>query len=274
MMQPAGVETSRRNRERASRRAFLGLSTLLFAASVAGTIVWCTSMPAMGGLPMPTKGAMSTAWMPGPGQPWPVAAASFLGMWVVMTLAMMLPPVFPRLWRYREAMDPPDGPGPGWLAALVGLGYFSVWFGFGAAAFSLGAALAVAELREPAVAGAAPLAVGVVVLLAGCFQLTTAKARHLARCREAPGHARALPDGAAAAWRHGLRLGLHCVCCCAGLMVVLLVTGVTDLRATAVVAAAITAERLAPGGEHVARATGVIVIGAGLFAIAGAARLG
>ena len=57
-------------------------------------------------------------------------------------------------------------------------------------------------------------------------------------------------------------------------MVVLLVIGVTDLRAMVVVAAAITAERLAPAGQHVARAIGVVAVGAGLFLIARAAGLG
>jgi predicted metal-binding membrane protein len=56
-------------------------------------------------------------------------------------------------------------------------------------------------------------------------------------------------------------------------MAILLVIGVMDLRATAVVAAAITVERLA-AGERVARAIGGLVIGAGLFLIAQAAGLG
>jgi predicted metal-binding membrane protein len=74
--------------------------------------------------------------------------------------------------------------------------------------------------------------------------------------------------------RHGLRLGLHCTSCSAGLMAILLVVGVMNLRAMAVVAAAITVERLAPGGERVARGTGAIVVGAGLFLIVRAAGLG
>src|SRR5260370_270395 len=43
--------------------------------------------------------------------------------------------------------------------------------------------------------------------------------------------------------------------------VILLVTGVMDLRAMAVVAAAITVERLAPVGERVARAIGAVAVG-------------
>jgi predicted metal-binding membrane protein len=145
---------------------------------------------------------------------------------------------------------------------------------FGLAAFSLGVALAAVEMRQPELARAVPIAVGVVVLMAGCLQLTAWKARHLAYCREAPGHGRTLSADAGTAWRHGLHLGLHCGHCCAGLMVILLVIGVMDLRAMAVVAAAITVERLAPAGERTARATGAVAVGAGLFLIARAAGLG
>jgi predicted metal-binding membrane protein len=57
-------------------------------------------------------------------------------------------------------------------------------------------------------------------------------------------------------------------------MVILLVIGVMDLRAMAVVTAAITTERLAPAGEWVTRAIGVVVVAAGLLLIARAAGLG
>jgi len=47
-----------------------------------------------------------------------------------------------------------------------------------------------------------------------------------------------------------------------------------NVLAMAVVAAAITVERLAPAGERVARATGAAALGAGLFLIVRAAGLG
>jgi predicted metal-binding membrane protein len=259
--------------ERASERAFFGVSALLFAASAAGTIVWCASMSAMGEMPMPRGWTMSMAWMRMPGQTWPGAAASFLGMWVVMMAAMMLPSLAPMLWRYRQALGRPGGTRLGRLTALVGVGYFFVWTGFGMAAFPLGVALAEVEMQLPELARAVPIAVGVVVLTAGALQFTAWKAHHLACCREAPG-GRTLPADAGTAWRHGLRLGLHCSSCCAGLTATLLVIGVMDLRAMAVVAAAITAERLAPAGERVARAIGVVTVGVGLFLIGRAAGLG
>jgi predicted metal-binding membrane protein len=57
-------------------------------------------------------------------------------------------------------------------------------------------------------------------------------------------------------------------------MAILLAVGVMDLRAMAVVAAAISVERLAPAGERVARAIGTVVVGAGWLLIARAAGLG
>ena len=260
--------------ERASQRAFFSVSALLFAASAAGTIVWCTSMSAMGGMPMPGGWTMSMAWMRMPGQTWPGAAASFLGMWVVMMVAMMLPSLVPMLWHYRQAVGGPGETRLNRLTALVGVGYFFVWTAFGMAAFPLGVALAAVGMQQPALAHAVPIAAGVVVLMAGTLQFTAWKARHLACCRAAPESGRTLPGDAGTAWRYGLRLGLHCCHCCLGLTAILLVIGVMDLRAMAVVAAAITVERLAPAGERVARATGAVAVGTGLFLIARAAGLG
>src|SRR4051812_24550748 len=87
--------------DRASGRAFFGVAALLFTASAALTIVWCTSMPAMAGMRMPGGWTMSMAWMRMPGQTWAGAASSFVVMWAAMMVAMMLPSLLPTLWRYR-----------------------------------------------------------------------------------------------------------------------------------------------------------------------------
>jgi predicted metal-binding membrane protein len=220
--------------ERASQRVFLGGSALVFAASVAGTIVWCASMSAMGAMLMPGGWTMSMAWMRMPGQTWPGTTASFLGMWVVMMMAMMVPSLVPMLLRYRQAVGRTGETRLGLLTVVVGMGYLFVWTGFGMAAFLLGVALAAIEMQQQALARAVPIAVGVVVLIAGAFQFTAWKLRHLACCREAPRRGCTLPADAGTAWRHGLYLGLHCSQCCAGLIAILLVLGVMDLRAMAV----------------------------------------
>jgi predicted metal-binding membrane protein len=96
-------------------------------------------------------------------------------------------------------------------------------------------------------------------------QFTGWKARRLACCRGSLRIGCALLSYAPTAWRYGLRLGLDCARCCANLMVLLLVLGVMDLRAMAVVAAAITLERLAPTGQRAERVLGAVLVGFGLF---------
>ncbi len=134
---------------RAFQRACSGFPALLFAASAAVTIATCESMSSMGGMKMPGGWAMSMAWMRMPGQTWPGSAASFLGMWIVMMVAMMLPSLMPMLWRYRRAVVGISETRLAGLTALVTVGYFFVWAAFGLAAFPLyrGAALTCPRMR-------------------------------------------------------------------------------------------------------------------------------
>jgi predicted metal-binding membrane protein len=216
---------------------------------------------------------MSMAWMRMPGQTWLGAGASFLGMWVVMMVAMMLPCLIPTLWRYCQIVAGEGEMHPGWLTSLVGGGYFFVWTVLGIIIFPVGVALAELEMRLPGLSRAVPLGAAMVVLIAGAFQFTPWKRRHLTRCRDTPERRCKLQADGGAAWRQGVHLGLNCCYCCAGLMTILLVLGVRDLRTMAFVTVAITAERLAPAGEIVARVIGAVVIGIGVFLVARAAGL-
>ena len=244
-------------------RALLGTSALLFAASATVTVLWCGSMSAMPGMEMPGGWTMSMAWMRMPGQSWPGAAATFLAMWTVMMVAMMLPSLVPMLARYRLAVSDPARARLGRLTAIVSLAYFQVWVAVGLLAYPLGVAWAAVTMQVPALARAVPIATGVVVIAAGMLQFSSWKARQHASCRAAP--ARTLAADAATAWRHGFALGIRCVRCCLGSTAILLACGVMDLRAMTVVTAAIAAERLLPSGVRVARGIGVLVVGTGLL---------
>src|SRR5215469_9464594 len=215
-----------------SDRAFLAVSALLFVGCATATILRCTSMSAMGEMPMPGGWTMSMAWLPICGHSGYDAAASFLGMWIPMMVAMMLPSLMPMLWHYRRAVGRTSELRLGLLTSLVGVGYLLVWTLIGVVIFPQGAALTSVAMHLPALASTVPLAVALIVLGAGAFQFTTWKAHHLARCRAAPG--RGMPADAATALWHGLRLGLHCGYSCAGLTALLLVGGVMDLRAMAI----------------------------------------
>jgi predicted metal-binding membrane protein len=226
----------------------------------------------MGGMPMAHTGTMSSMWMCMPEQTWLGAAASFLGMWIVMMAAMMLPSLLPMLGRYRRVVSRIGEIHLAALTAVVSAGYFFVWTLIGVVVFSVGAAITEIEMRHPALARVSPIVASLVVAIAGVVQFTAWKARRLGLCNEVP-RLRAASADVSIAWRHGLRLGLYCSQSCAGLMAILLVMGVMDLRIMGVVTAGVTVERLAPNGARAARAIGAIAASAGLFMLALAIRL-
>jgi predicted metal-binding membrane protein len=217
-----------------------------------------------GGMPMPGGWTMSMAWMRMPGQGWAAAACTFLGMWLLMMVAMMLPSLLPMLARYRRAARAAGAERLGRLTAIAGSGSFFVWTLLGVAAYAAGLGIAGALMRWPALSRAAPFATGLLLLAAGCVQLSTWKARQLSLCCEGPAATDGGVPGLRAAWVHGLRLGARCARCCSALMVVLLATGVMDLGPMAVVAGAITAERVLPHPTRWARAAGLAIVAAGL----------
>jgi predicted metal-binding membrane protein len=183
---------------------------------------------------------------------------------------MMLPAFLPMLMRYRATVAD-SGASLSRLTGLVAAGYFFVWTLVGIVVYPLGLALAAAEMRSSMLAQSVPCALGLLIVIAGLTQFTVWKRRQLACCRVSP--VRVSPGNASAAWRHGLQLGVRCVHCCASLTAVLLAIGVMDLRAMAAVTVLITAERLAPAGERVARGIGVVVVVCGLIQVAKATGL-
>ena len=194
-------------------------------------------------------------------------AASFLGMWVLMTVGMMLPSIAPALWRYRLAFAAGSGAGASRLALVAAAGYFAFWTMIGVAVYPLGLALAAAVKALSTLASLLPVATGTVVLIAGAVQLTPWKTRQLARCREDADPRCAPSSDLQSAWRHGLRLGRHCSLSCAGPMASLVAIGMMDLRTMGVVTAAITVERLLPVRLRAARVVGIGGMAAGVFLV-------
>jgi predicted metal-binding membrane protein len=170
-----------------------------------------------------------------------------------MMVAMMLPSLAPLLVRDRRGAV---------QGTLVALGYFTVWASAGVAAYALGTVLVIADRWWPA-----PLVAALALLIAVITQWTPWKARRLVCCRELVRQARAT-------WRdallEGVRLGVQCCLCCAGLMTFLIVTGMMRRGAVMLVAALIALERFAPRPRLVARAAGVLILVVGAVLIANA----
>ncbi len=208
-------------------RSRLGLVALLLA--LAGVAWWSTAdrMAGMDAGPGTDLGALG--W--------------FLGVWVVMMAAMMLPSMAPTAALYarmtrRRGLDQP---------LLFTVAYLLVWGAVGLLAygvFELGRSLFGGALAWHA--GGRWVAGGVLALTA-VYELTPLKDACLAHCRSPLGfllgHWR---DGRRGALEMGGRHAVWCLGCCAGLMVALFALGVMSLTWMVLVAALIALEKTLP----------------------------
>ncbi len=189
-----------------------------------------------------------------------LSAAAFLGLWVVMMAAMMLPGLAPTGALYA-------GEGAGTAARATGLvaGYLIAWAGFGVLA--LLASVAASRLADRS-DSAATWVGGALLVAAGAYQFTPLKDRCLAICRS-PLHLLMRAGSYRGRLRHvraGLYHGAYCVGCCWSLMLALLVLGVMDLRWMAAFAVGIVLEKVWRFGRQVALAMGIALVVLGLLA--------
>ncbi|MFI6935835.1 DUF2182 domain-containing protein [Streptomyces sp. NPDC050287] len=188
--------------------------------------------------------------------------AAFLAVWTLMMTAMMLPATAPVAALYARTITVHR------ISRMVvfTVAYLLVWAAAGLPAYALAVGLGRAE-RLPPAAGTAVAAA--VFAVSGVYQLTPLKDRCLARCRSPIGLMLryASYPGASRDLRAGTHHGAFCLGCCWSLMVLLAAFGVMNLWAMVVLAAVITAEKLAPVGRLVARAVGIasIVLAVAVF---------
>ena len=155
-----------------------------------------------------------------------MAAPLFMGMWLGMMAAMMLPTVAPMVLAHRMVVR---GRGEGWLptAGFVA-GYLVVWTVIGVV--PLLAFLGFRNLVDPAPAWVAPLG-GLVLVAAGIYQFTPWKGACLKACRS-PLNFIMTHDfgrGSRGAALAGASHGAWCLGCCWALMSVLVVVGLMNL---------------------------------------------
>jgi predicted metal-binding membrane protein len=75
-------------------------------------------------------------------------------------------------------------------------------------------------------------------------------------------------EGTGGAFRMGIEHGLVCLGCCWLLMALLFAVGIMNLGYVAALAALVLLEKAGPKGELVARVSGAVLVGAGLYVAA------
>jgi predicted metal-binding membrane protein len=233
----------------AAARARFGL--VVFLLALAAVAWWSTirSMDHMGGNPGADLGALG--W--------------FVGVWIVMMAAMMLPAVSPtvalyaRMTRQRGLARP---------LVFTG-GYLAVWGAAGIGAYGLFVLGRHTLGPDLAWDNGGRWMAGGLLLVAAVYELTPLKDVCLGRCRSPFGFLiGAWRDGVRGAGAMGVKHAMWCLGCCWALMVALFALGVMSLIWMAVVAALITLEKTLPWRRVAVWSTSalLLVLAIGVFA--------
>jgi predicted metal-binding membrane protein len=199
--------------------------------------------------------------------PWTAFGAFgwFLGVWVVMMAAMMLPSLAPtvalysRMTRERSPLSP----------LVFTAGYLVVWGAAGALAFAVAAAGRGVLGDVLAWDRGGRWAAGVTLLVAAAYEVTPLKDVCLGKCRSPLGFLLgAWRDGPAGGLRMGARHGAWCLGCCWALMASLLALGVMSLAWMAFVAALIALEKTLPWPRAATYGTAALLAVLGVLMLA------
>lgn len=248
----------------------LWLASQMGMADVAASGMSGMDMPSMD---MPDMERGSDAVL-GSFRPWTVADFGFVfTMWAVMMVGMMTPSVSPMVLLYARAGREAARQGrpiaaTGWFLA----GYLLVWIGFSVLATGAQWALTRFALLTPAMTSASAIFGGILLIAAGLYQWTPIKSACLSQCQTPlqflmrQGGFRNDPPGALTL---GARHGGYCLGCCWVLMALLFVGGVMNVLWIAVIAVLILLEKLVPTRRLVPRVSGVLMVGGGIWLLAG-----
>ncbi|HST19332.1 MAG TPA: DUF2182 domain-containing protein [Gaiellaceae bacterium] len=195
-----------------------GATVAVTATLALAAAAWLVTVRQMGGMDMGVSTDLGSF-------------AFFVGVWVPMMAAMMLPGALPAVARRARAED------PGRAVLLFAGSYLAVWAFVG---------LAVYVFDRPhgyVVAGGLTVAAGV-------YELTPLKRRCRQRCRENV--------------RSGLRFGLYCVGSSIGLMVILIALGAMSITWMVVVAVVVLAQKLLPPQPSIDLPLALAIVGLGV----------
>jgi predicted metal-binding membrane protein len=235
------------------------VALLVLAAGAWAHVVWTALTDDMAGMDMVMTPALGDG-------------LAFVAAWGIMMAAMMLPSALPMIGLYAatQRRRPDATAASGALVALFTLVYLALWAATGVPMYFAGVALSVVTPTARA------YGVAVVLVAAGLFQFSPLKQVCLRQCRSPLGF---LLGHWRAGWRGGLALGwshaAYCLGCCWALMVVLVAAGAMGLTWVLLVAVVVAAEKVLPGGEWVARITGIalVVLGAAVAVRPGLAMM-
>lgn len=233
-----------------TRNAILA-SLLVLAAACWALLFWQAAMPGMGS--GPTLG---------------MRAIVFLAMWVVMMIAMMFPTAAPMILMFARVHSSKRERGQPFVPTWVFVsGYLLIWTLAGAVAYILALGAEALAHRSHWLMDHTVQLGGVLLMLAGLYQLSPLKRACLAKCRTPLDFILgAWRDGYGGALHMGIEHGVYCLGCCWLLFLILFPLGLMNMAAMIAVTLLIFAEKSLPLGWRIPQLAALALIAYGVVA--------
>jgi predicted metal-binding membrane protein len=192
-------------------------------------------------------------------------------MWWVMMVAMMLPSAIPMLLLFARVNRSQKTQGAPFVpTGVFASGYVVAWGVFSVLAAGLQWGLERVGWLSSMMASTNAVFAGIVLLVAGVYQLTPLKHACLKHCRSPlqfiTQHWR---TGTAGVFRMGLDHGVFCLACCWFLMALLFVGGVMNLYWIVGLAVLVLLEKTIPAGHGLGSLMGIGLMAWGGWMVAG-----
>ncbi len=180
----------------------------------------------------------------------------FLGVWVVMMAAMMLPSIAPTVALYSRMTHSREPLAPLTFTS----GYFLTWSAAGVLAYGVSGLLGSIAGEQLAWDRSGRWVAAAILFAAALYEVTPLKDICLRKCQSPLGFLLgSWRGGLSGALRMGVKHGAWCVGCCWALMAALFALGVMSLAGMGFIAALIAAEKLLPWHRTVTYGTAVIL---------------
>jgi predicted metal-binding membrane protein len=197
-------------------------------------------------------------------------ALLYVGGWVLMTAAMMLPTTLPLLGIFSRLIE--KRPDRAMLLTLVILGYLLIWAAFGLAAHAIDYLLHGLVVAVPWLTFNGWIVGAGVLAAAGAFQFSTLKYDCLDKCRAPFSFVNEHWRGQTP-YRQSFLLGVHhgifCVGCCWAIMLLMFVVGTGNVGWMLALGAVMAVEKNSRWGRLLSKPLGfALIAGAGIITVA------
>ncbi|MFN4166945.1 MAG: DUF2182 domain-containing protein [Pannonibacter phragmitetus] len=261
--------------------SLLAVAGWLYLAAVLASMVPVMDMseagPGMGlfnafnifdGLPKDVRAALAVLCLPAgattfgmPSEQWGAGGAALVFfMWMMMTLAMMLPSAMPVFLAHaKRRAHAVSGPSAAATVSLLALGYLTIWTAYALAATLVQWLLTGYGLLSSMMAPVSLVFSATTLIAAGLYQFTPAKQACLLRCWYPRWSSPATGGSAVSFYREGLVQGLACLGCCWALMTVMFAVGIMNIIWVGLLGAVMALEKNLPS-RWFYKATGVFLL--------------